>query len=871
MPRALWVKAPLALLRHRVGLLAVVSAAFLVAMGAAAGPLMKAGAESEALQSKLKQLTPLAAGLVIDRPPAPDTGDLGTADARRRAAARALGRTLPYASRPIFTTTSYAQLAGRLFDLGNPLLVVVMARDGAKAHVHVVAGGGAGVWLSSAVAGPGRVRAGGDVSFVRPLPAAPGIHRLTLLVGAVYRQLDADLANPYWVNFTAKIRARNPDAGLPPTFALASRSDLYRLAHVAGDDSLANVYEYPVDTRSMTPARAKQIANAYRRITRAIAVSSPLAAGLGCSDPRRPCRVSSELSDAVRLAAAGNAGLGPVIDLLAGFCVLVALGAGLVAGVFTGRRRAAEARLSLVGGEPAVAFFVRAGIEALVPAAVGSAVGLAIALELLRLFTPRGSVDASVVSETGMRVGLSVIATVLVVGIGSTLARGRLGTVRASGRNVLRVPWELAAAAAAAAAWIVLSSGGGLVKDPVVGSHPRLAVLLLPALVAAPLTGLAARLFRTISMRRASAAGIVPFLALRRVAAARGLVVALLVTVAAGVASLAFAQILQSSLAANAIEKALVSNGSDVQGVIDPARDVPRSFPYPATKVAEAFSAGRLASGQPFEVIVVDPSSLARVLAGRWPRDVRSAVQALATSRARLPAVAVGIRRGSQALTIGASQVTVDVVARVRAFPGMQPSQPLLVIPFGALGSWPMQALTYVWATGPPRQVAAALARSSLSPSYVTFLADFSRNPDVANITRTYGFLRIVAAGIVLLALVALMLYLNGRGRSQLVASAFLRRMGISQRTQALSVALEAGLLVTIATVTGLLAALATAGGIVGHVDPLAEYSPAPVAAVPWALVLVSGLGAIVVAGAVGVILTLIVRRSDVGEALRVD
>ena len=68
MPRALWTKAPLALLRHRVGLLAVFGAAFLVAVGAAAGPLMNAGAESETLQSKLRALTPLGAGLVIDRP-----------------------------------------------------------------------------------------------------------------------------------------------------------------------------------------------------------------------------------------------------------------------------------------------------------------------------------------------------------------------------------------------------------------------------------------------------------------------------------------------------------------------------------------------------------------------------------------------------------------------------------------------------------------------------------------------------------------------------------------------------------------------------------------------------------------------------------
>jgi len=63
MPRALWANAPFALLRHRSVLVAVVCASFLVALAAASAPLLRAGAESEALKGKLDLLTPLAAGL----------------------------------------------------------------------------------------------------------------------------------------------------------------------------------------------------------------------------------------------------------------------------------------------------------------------------------------------------------------------------------------------------------------------------------------------------------------------------------------------------------------------------------------------------------------------------------------------------------------------------------------------------------------------------------------------------------------------------------------------------------------------------------------------------------------------------------------
>jgi hypothetical protein len=863
VPRALWTKAPLALLRHRVGLLAVFCAAFLVAVGAAAGPLMNAGAESEALQSKLSQLTPLGAGLMIDRPLGRERGGISAvaaADQRRRAEAMALGRTLPSVGRSVLISSSLAELSGAAVRSGGSVLVVPMAGTNAKAHVEKLSGSGTGVWLSSAVVR----RAGGRVTF-RSL--GPGAKAVALPVGAIYRSLESDLGNPYWVNFTARIRSRNPDVSSPPSFALMTPAQLYRVAGGA----IGNDFEFPIDARSMTPGRAKHIAGVFRGVQRRLSTDSAFAAGLGCVDPSRPCRATSALIDAVRIAAAGNSSLRPVIDLLAAFCVAIALGAALIVGVFTGRRRAAEARLSLVGGEPRLFFLARAAVEALLPAVLGAAAGFVTAAELVRLFTPDGAVDAGVVRQTAVRVVVSVVASIAAVALGVTAARGRLGGGRTTWSSIARVPWEAVAIVAAAAAWIVLSSGGGLVKDRVAGSHPRLAVLLLPALVAAPLTGLVGRGLRSLVLRRVAVSSIPVFLALRRTAAAKGLVIALTVTVAAGVASLAFAEILKASLAKSSTEKALVSNGSDLQGLIDPARSLPASFPYPITKVAEIFDAGTLPSGRPIEVLAVDPPTLERVLAKHWPAGVLAAMHALGSSRAQLPAIAVGLGTGRQVVTFGGAQTAVQVVASMRAFPGMQPSQALLVFPFRALGRAPIQALTYLWATGPPRQVEDALARSSLVPSYLTAVAEFSNASGVQNITRTYGFLRIVAFGIVVLSLLALLLYLSGRERSQLVTSALLRRMGVSQATQAASVALESSFLVGVATVLGLVAARITAGAIVVHVDPLSQYSPKPGTVVPWLTMLASGAGVIVIAGVLAAILTLFARRSGVGEELRVN
>src|SRR3569832_1341620 len=75
LPRALWKRAPLVLLRHRGVFAAIFAAPQLVAPAAAAAPLLRAGAESEALKTKLAELSPLGAGLTIETGQAPLEGE----------------------------------------------------------------------------------------------------------------------------------------------------------------------------------------------------------------------------------------------------------------------------------------------------------------------------------------------------------------------------------------------------------------------------------------------------------------------------------------------------------------------------------------------------------------------------------------------------------------------------------------------------------------------------------------------------------------------------------------------------------------------------------------------------------------------------
>lgn len=873
VPRALWTHAPFALLRHRSVLLAVFCAAFLLALAAASAPLLRAGAESEALKGKLNQLSPLVAGLTIETRETRDR-DVARGDGLRRAAAIRLARSLPFVASPILTTvTPDMQVTGSTSSGESPADVLPMTRTGAMAHVHRLAGGTNGAFVAATVARLARVHPGGRIGLVEPflgVATPPVVH---VPVGAVYLPLDQDLDNPYWVDFLAEIRPRNLDAPPLPTFLLLSRSELYRTARIASGGTVANVFELPIATRSMTPARAKEIVARFAAIRHRLAGRTPLARSIGC-----PCRTSSSLESALQLAAESVAALTPVISLLAAFAGLIAVGAAFVAGAFNARRRSAEARLSVVLGEPRGIYGLRFGLESLLPVLGGAAGGGVVATALARELTPTGTIGHSVaVSAFAATAGAAALAIVAVVA-GAVVARGPAIDRGRKQWSIARVPWELPVLAAAAITYAFVARGGGLVKNNTIGAHPRLIVMLFPLLVAAGVAGLVSRVARWGLRRRAVASHLL-FLAMRRLAAARALLVLLTVTAAIACAAVTFAEVLATSLTSNASEKAYVANGADVQGLIDPAHTVPKGFPFPATTVEESFDNARLDDGTHVEVLAVDPLALRRVLRWPWPGNPRGALTRLAGSPARLPVIAVAASGHIDAVWLSGKRIPVTVAASTAAFPGMAPTEPMLVVASARLARVAAAAAVtdplggayaYVWARGTPSTVEPALASSTLAPSFFTTVDYFLQNADLTTAGRTYSFLRVVAIGAAIVAFVALVLYLYARGRAQLVTSAFLVRMGLTRSRQAGSVALEAAGLVAFAAVAGGGSALLAATPVISRVDPLPQYPPSSTVVVPW-FELAGSLGVLVVVAALaGAAASGLTSRAELGEALRV-
>ena len=115
-----------------------------------------------------------------------------------------------------------------------------------------------------------------------------------------------------------------------------------------------------------------------------------------------------------------------------------------------------------------------------------------------------------------------------------------------------------------------LERGGGLATSGTSDAkHPTLAVFVFPLLLVAGVTGLAVRLVRPL-LRRGSGRGlpVPPYLALRRLGAARGLLVVLAVVSAVSFGAFFYAETLATSLAQTTDEKAYTANGSDVAAIV---------------------------------------------------------------------------------------------------------------------------------------------------------------------------------------------------------------------------------------------------------------------------------------------------------------
>jgi hypothetical protein len=565
--------------------------------------------------------------------------------------------------------------------------------------------------------------------------------------------------------------------------------------------------------------------------------------------------------------------------LLGGVGLAISLAVAAAVGVFLVARRRGEARYLYARGESAGGFALKTALETAPPLLLGGAAGFGLTLALVRLLQPDATFDpAGLRRAAAAGAAALAAAALLVVGAATLSFLRQFDTAPRLATRLRLVPWELVCCGLGA--YVLVSLRG----DAPEGSHPSLLVFALPLLLLAGVTGLVLRAVRRLLLRVGRGGGLplAPYLAARRAAAGSGLLVALTILSAVALGVLFYGQALAGSLEQGARQKADIAIGGDVQGSVGEDAPIPR-LPFPATLVEVAYGAASVGSvtGPQVDVMEVDPATLGKTMHwdGAWGPAPETFLPRLARPvGGRLPVVVTrGLPDGLRAIWLSGERVPVEVVATVRAFPGMSTEKPLVVAGSAALrrvagdGAYdPLEGgLTVVWARGAAQLVERTLAAPPLRAQYFVSVEDILHDDDVVAAQRTYSFLTALGLAVAVLSLVGVGLYLYARQRGQTIASALARRMGLGRRTEVVSLWLELSGILLFAAVVAAGVGLAAAAPVIGRTDPLPKYSPAPSFVVPWLVVGATFGVLLLVALAAAAVASVAARRSDVAQELR--
>ena len=755
--------------------------------------------------------------------------------------------------------------------------VQLAARDGAGAHLQVLdRGTGGGVWITDTTARSLGVRAGQTVRL-------DGRSGIALAVAGVYRDLAADgrSLDPFWSPLASTIYALRPDRDTPAPLLLVDPDRFVDLADRLETSRRLEWDLYPAPGRLTLP-------RADRLVAQVLAVQSTAGDPLG-ELGRHRLTTSSPIGTAVERAhATADALRGPVESItLAGRLLAMVLVAA--AGVFAVRRRRAEVMVLIAQGVGGLPIGARSIVEAALPLAVGGALGYLAALGLAGALNPLPGLQPEALAAARGEVVIALAAGLLLFGLVTwVVVRSRELERTGRLRQVLARPlWEaLVLVLAVAALYELQTRGAGPVQ--VQGRPARVdrLLVLFPLLLIAGLAGLATRGAAGLLARRgrpalksASGARPAPFLALRRLVAAPGLVLLLVTGSAVAFGLLTYSGILVATTRSAAIDKARILVGSDTNLLLGDEAPPGATAGLQAT-VVRRFEQVTLPGDQPVTMIAVDPAtfrtgafwddSFAEASLGAMLRRLES------PRPGRVGAILAGpaLMADAPSVDVGPTRLPLEVVATAAAFPGMTSAdRSLLVVSASRLdavaGRMDSGWRTEIWARDDPEMALAALRRVGLAPETVTTAADVMRTPAFLAVSWAFRLLSALGALAGAVAPACLVLYAQARQRDRVVAYALTRRMGLSRGAHRRSVLWELAGLLLFALVLGASLAVVASLAVYRRLDPLPELPPTPQLQLPGVLLGATLLGVLLAALAGAFLVQRAADRANVAEVMR--
>jgi len=887
----MWARAPLLLLRFPGVFLALAGATMVLGLTASSGHLFLSSAGTAALDQAVQGTSQAASGLSLglSGPLAPDRVRYRERLVREATA----GFVGLGAMRTSLIDKSTVEVGpgpgpGRF---GQGPFVQLATRTGFERHLDVLEKGtGKGWWVPQTVARRLHVHPGqmvhldvGQIIIGRGFqPLGPAFE---LPVAGVYRDLSRIPPSPFWAPVSEFI---NPSpqalAERPPPFLLADEDEFLRVESAFVWSGEIRI-EVPVDTQRATLPTAKALAGRLERLEGQ--VQDPTT-GLGAAFLSGTTVLPSLVEEAERTVQ----GLAGPVDSVALAGRLVALAVVVGAGIYALHRRRVEFSMLLARGVSPLTAGGRVALEAVVPAVLGAVVGFAAAVGLTRLAGPSqlltrhsyvaGAVDAAVT----LLVALVLLAGAVAVTLRAPGER-RPGRVRTLAS---RVPWEALVLVVAGAALYEIETRGVTPLASAVGASgasPRIDPLvpLFPILFVAGLAGLAVRALRAFLPRLRKAARRWPaplYLAGERLAAAPRPALMLVTASALAAGILVYAGVFVSSVHDTSHEKAEVSVGSDASVQLADAYQLPRHLGAPATEVVR-LAVVTVSPGTNVAMLTVDPETFPRAAfwdPGFADRSLDRLMEQLSSpAGGSVPIAVLGAHfPPAVKLEFLGSTIPARVAAEITGFPGMPAGAPLVVASTPVLGRIvAAQGLTIedlqpsyeLWLKGSPGPVVRTLRGAGIFPASVITAEHVAATPGFLALSWLFGYLESLGALAGLLALVALVLYVESRQRAREVSYALAVRMGLTRAAHLLSVAAELTAMLFGAFAIG--GAAAAAGSFTVHrkVDPLPQFPPAALYRLPGLLFGVLAAAVVVFSAGAALLVQRRADRANVAEVMR--
>jgi hypothetical protein len=775
----------------------------------------------------------------------------------------------------------------------------LMASTDALEHVRQLEGDPAtpGAWVPDLVANEIGAEPGGTITLA---PQA-GVS-LQVDVAGVYASLYSEPRRGYWHQWAGEIfpsleYCTDPcrDPAVPPQFILLDQRSLIDAVAHFGNPTVTVAWQAPLANGvELTLEQARQI-EAFGERTRLRMGDDATELGrlFDCCKERglgyraiRETSFYSLMGGIVSRAEQRIAAVSAPGRVLQVTTVLVALAVLAAGGAFAVAARPTETRLRFSRGTSPIAFGLRTGIEALAPCLVGAAVGLVLALLIVQVLGPGGAIDAGALTGASLSAAGAALAAFLAIGfvaMTSFLTRWEAPLGRAGW--IGHLPWELLLLGLAWLSFARLDSQG--YSETIAGiERPRPEVLLFPLLFIAGGAALAARGIRLLArmLRGRWSTRPVGMLAIRRLARASGLAVALVAATALSLGLLLHSQTVVRSLRDTIDTRARIFIGADVAARVNADTAVPDGFPLPATRVTRRGQAGTFGgTAIEFDLLSIDAYTFARTAFWREefsPVPLEEILEQLQTAGQRMSVVIAGdAPSGISSIERLGQSTPVEVVARGEVFPGMLGNRPLVVVDARALDRafegrpHPLdhpEATPSIWIRGETQAAIDSLTRLPLVPYYYRTVDQLKNHPTTRALIESLVVLNALGLVGAAFVLVGLLMYLQARQRGQLVAYGLTVRMGFTPASYRRSIAAELGGMLGAALLAGALTGVIAGFAVNRFVDPLASIPPPALFRLPILpmFFLVIGLTVVVWTGAWLTART--AARANFGEVMRV-